>query len=295
MFGLDVSGNPVRFIKPVDVIYVPGYMSYQTRKVRENTNNWLGKRNKNVSFSEYQRNATDSILNSLLVVTGGTKGIGRAIIYAFARRGFDIVTCARNLADLQSLQHDLQTLFPVQLHIFQADLAHAPEVHAFAEFVQTLRRPADVLIHNAGYFLPGQVYNEPEGTLESMLQIHVHSAYYLTKKLLPEMMAHRSGHIFTICSTASIMAYPNGGSYCIAKHALLGLTRELREELKTYGIRVTAVLPGATLTASWEGAGLPAERLMKPEDVAEAIYGAYALSNQTVIEELLLRPQLGDL
>jgi short-subunit dehydrogenase len=109
------------------------------------------------------------------------------------------------------------------------------------------------------------------------------------------MMRRRDGHIFNLCSIASIMAYPNGGSYSISKFALYGMTKVLRAELKDYGIRVTAVLPGATLTASWEGTDLPPDRFMRPEDVAEAIFAAHAVSKQTVIEELLLRPQLGDL
>ena len=128
-----------------------------------------------------------------------------------------------------------------------------------------------------------------------MLAVNLLSAYDVTLPLLPGFIAQRHGHIFTICSTASITAYPNGGSYGIAKHALLGFTKNLREELKPSGVRVTAVLPGPTLTASWEGVDLPADRFVKSEDVAEAVFAAYSLSPQAVIEELLIRPQLGDL
>ncbi|MBL7876963.1 MAG: SDR family NAD(P)-dependent oxidoreductase, partial [Cyclobacteriaceae bacterium] len=104
-----------------------------------------------------------------------------------------------------------------------------------------------------------------------------------------------SGHIFNICSIASIKAYPNGGSYAISKFALLGFSKVLREELKEHGIRVTAVLPGATKTASWAGSTLPDSRFIKPEDVAETIFSAYSLSPNAVVEELLIRPQLGDI
>jgi short-subunit dehydrogenase len=109
------------------------------------------------------------------------------------------------------------------------------------------------------------------------------------------MIRRKGGHIFMMCSTASIIPYTNGGSYCISKFALYGMTKVLREELKEHGVRVTAVLPGATLTASWEGVDLPAERFMKPEDVAQAMFTAWSLSSQAVIEELLIRPQLGDI
>jgi hypothetical protein len=91
------------------------------------------------------------------------------------------------------------------------------------------------------------------------------------------------------------MAYSNGGSYAISKFALLGFSKCLRSELKGHGIRVTAVMPGATLTESWRGTDLNEDRFMKAEDVAETIYSAYTLSDRSVVEEIILRPQLGDL
>jgi short-subunit dehydrogenase len=109
------------------------------------------------------------------------------------------------------------------------------------------------------------------------------------------MIKNKSGHIFNICSTASITPYVNGGAYCISKYALYGMTKVLREEMKPHGIRVTAVLPGATFTSSWEGVELPSERFIKAEDVAKAIWDIYCLSNGTVVEEILIRPQLGDI
>jgi short-subunit dehydrogenase len=128
-----------------------------------------------------------------------------------------------------------------------------------------------------------------------MMETNLYSAYHLTRQLIKQMMARNSGYIFNICSIASLVAYPNGGSYSITKFAQLGMTKVLREEVKEHGIRVTAVMPGATLTASWAGVDLPAERLMKPEDVAEAVFSAFSLSKQSVVEEIVIRPQLGDL
>jgi len=109
------------------------------------------------------------------------------------------------------------------------------------------------------------------------------------------MISEKKGHIFNICSVASITAYPNGGSYSISKFALLGMSKVLREELKASGIKVTAVLPGATWSASWAGVDLPEERLMKASDIADSIYAASLLSPAAVIEEIIIRPQLGDL
>ncbi|SDK32447.1 Short-chain dehydrogenase [Catalinimonas alkaloidigena] len=235
-------------------------------------------------------------MEKLIVVTGGTKGIGRAVIERFAAAGVDAVTCARHAEDLDELAADFAQRFPQQQLFTQpADLSDPQQVTAFAEFVMSLNRPVDVLVNNAGFFVPGQVHNEEEGVLEATLQLNLVSVYHLTRRFVPGMKARQSGHIFNLCSTASIMAYTNGGSYCISKFALYGFSKVLREELKEEGIRVTSVLPGATLTASWAGTDLPPERFMPSEDVAEAMFSAWQLSPRSVVEEVLIRPQLGDL
>ena len=103
------------------------------------------------------------------------------------------------------------------------------------------------------------------------------------------------GHIFNMCSVASLMAYPNGGSYSISKYALLGFSKNLRLELKDKGIKVTGIMPGATWSASWEGVELPEERLMQASDIALAVWSATQMSPSAVVEDIVLRPQLGDL
>ena len=237
-------------------------------------------------------------MEKYVVVTGGSKGIGRAVVLSFLRAGFAVVTCARSAEDLARLQTDVTQEVPgAQLHTLAADLSRPEECRRFTDFVLGLGGEVEVLVNNTGSFLPGRLQDEPQdgSQLRQMLAVNLLSAYDVTLALLPGLIARRRGHIFNICSTASIMAYPNGGSYGIAKHALYGFTRNLREELKEQNVRVTAVLPGATLTASWEGVDLPAERFVRAEDVAAAIYAAYSLSPQAVLEELLIRPQLGDL
>ena len=128
-----------------------------------------------------------------------------------------------------------------------------------------------------------------------MINTNLYSAYHLTRQILPSMIKRKKGHIFNICSTASIYAYPNGGSYSISKFALYGMTKVLRKELEDKNIRVTAILPGATWSASWAGVDLPEERLMQADDVAKALWNAFSLSDNAVIEELLIRPQQGDI
>lgn len=245
-------------------------------------------------------------MNPLLVVTGGTKGIGRAVVERFAEGGFDVVVSARSENDLRQLKHEIEESVAEVLEgfdeavtptifSFAADLAQRSDINRLIEFIRSLARPVSALVNNVGVFLPGQVYNEPEGTFETTMNLNVASIYHLTRGLIGDMMKQRNGHIFMMGSTASVTAYPNGGSYCISKFALLGLAKELREEMKPYGVKVTTLLPGATYTDSWAASGLPESRFMQAADIAEVIWSAYHLSAGAVVEEILLRPQLGDI
>jgi NADP-dependent 3-hydroxy acid dehydrogenase YdfG len=224
-------------------------------------------------------------MNKTIVVTGGTKGIGRAIVDKFAKEGFTVLICART--EEEGL--------PENVHFFKADMSKKSEVLAFADFVKRTVNQVDILVNNTGFFLPGQIHNEEEGTLEAMIETNLYSAYHLTRGLVGNMIERKEGYIFNICSTASITAYTNGGSYCISKFAMLGMSKVLREELKPHHVRVTSILPGATLTNSWAGVELPAERFIAPEDIAQVVWTAYSLPDSTVLEEILLRPMLGDL
>ena len=230
-----------------------------------------------------------------ILVTGGTKGIGRAIIERFAKEGFDVFTCARNERDLEALKAHLEETHPgIQVLAEVADLSKKEEVTRFSQAVKSFGIP-DVLVNNTGIFLPGALHNEPEGNFELMMHTNLFSAYYLTRAFVNEMIHRRSGHIFSMGSIAGLTAYPNGGTYAVTKWAMLGMTKCLREELKPHQVKVTSILPGATFTDSWAGVDLPMERFIRAQDVAESVWGAYNLSPQTVVEEVIIRPQLGDL
>jgi short-subunit dehydrogenase len=230
-----------------------------------------------------------------ILVTGGTKGIGKAIIMKFAANGFDIFTCSRNEQDLAQLKKEIKSNYPEgKVFIKQADLSKKEDVLSFAEFVKGEALP-DVLVNNTGIFIPGSIHSEPEGNFELMLHTNLFSAYYLTREFTQGFIDRRGGHIFSMGSIAGLSAYPNGGSYAISKWAMRGFTQCLRQELMEYNIKVTSVLAGATYTASWEGVGLPEERFIKAADVAHSVWAAYNLSENSVMEEIVVRPQWGDL
>lgn len=237
-----------------------------------------------------------------VVITGASKGIGKAIAGIFAANGHQLFLCSRNEVALYKTMEELQTQYPsVSIKAKAFDLSK--QAKAFGAWILEQGIETDILINNAGAFEPGSIYNEAEGLLESQLETNLYSAYHLTRTLLPGMMKNPSAgfpkqpgrHIFNICSIASLQAYKNGGAYSISKFALDGFTKNLREEMKEHGIKVTGVYPGAVLTDSWGNYDNSKHRIMEATDIAKMVYAASQLSAGACVEEIILRPQLGDL
>lgn len=231
-----------------------------------------------------------------IVITGASRGIGKAIAAKFISGGWNAAICSLNADRINEAKEKLSALNPRAFILAEAfNAGNKSDVLAFAQKIKDNFDKVDVLINNAGIFVPGSIYKEKDDALENTIAVNLYSAYHLTKALLPEMIRRQSGHIFNMCSTASLRAYPNGGSYSISKFALLGFSKNLREEMKPFGIKVTAVCPGPTLTDSWSGFEGPENRMMRPEDIADIIWTSYHLSPQTVTEDIILRPILGDI
>ncbi|RYG05975.1 MAG: SDR family oxidoreductase [Chitinophagaceae bacterium] len=233
-----------------------------------------------------------------IVITGASRGFGKAIAAKFAGDGSDhhFMLCARNEPNLVTTANELKSIYPQSIfRTYAVDLSLKTDVIGFAEWVLNNSSSVDILVNNAGVFLPGSVHSEEDNVLEQLIAANLYSAYHLTRKLLPRMMQQKQGHIFNMCSIASLQAYANGGAYSISKFALAGFSKNLREELKSSEIKVTTVYPGAAYTDSWKGSGVDPQRLMDERDIADIIYAAANLSKRACVEEILLRPQLGDL
>ena len=230
------------------------------------------------------------------VISGGSQGIGKAIAEKLLSEGFNIAICARNAKELNALQILWTNQYPNrQIICFKTDMSIKAEVRDFAQSILNAFGHIDILVNNAGVFMPGLIAEEEDGQLEDIMAINLYSAYYLSRAFLPAMKAIKAGHIFNMCSVAGLKAYPNGGSYGISKYALMGFNDNLREELKPYNIKVTAISPGATASRSWDGSGVNAERLMEAADVANMLYASYVLSKKANVEHIVMRPQQGDI
>ena len=237
-----------------------------------------------------------STANKRAVVTGATKGLGLAIAHQLAKAGYNVFIGGRNKEELEATAASLDSLYPATKASFApADLSNKEAVFSFAQAILAGGSTVDILVNNAGIYLPGDVTTEEDGRLEKLIETNLYSAYHLTRQLLPGIQKSQSAHIFNMCSIASLAAYPGGGSYSISKFDLLGFNKALRAELQDQGIKVTAILPGATWSDSWKGVDLPSDRLMQADDVAKAVMACLQLSPAACMEEMILRPQLGDL
>ena len=233
----------------------------------------------------------------VVLVTGASQGIGAAIAETFAREAnARLALVARDAEKLEAVAQRCDAAGAERVEVFLADVSDVRAVATLAEDV-TERFPlgADVLINNAGRYAPDSLLAMAVADFDETVAVNLRSAFLVMRAFAGDMARRGRGDVFFMGSVASLRAFPAGGAYVAAKHGLLGLARAFREELRPFGVRVTAVLPGATVSPSWDGSGVPPERLMPAEDVARAFLDVYRMSRGTVVEEIILRPPLGDL
>lgn len=231
-----------------------------------------------------------------VLITGASKGMGEAIAKRMAANGHHLALCARKIADLEQLKAEILKAYPsLNISIKAVDCSVKEEVLAFADSALKDLGQIDVLINNVGVFKPDFILDEADDALDFHMKTNVFAAYYLYKKLAPDMKKRKSGHIFNTCSVASKETIANAGSYCVTKSALLSLNHVMRKEMMPHSVKVTAILPGSTLTHSWEGTTISPDEFILPEDVASAIESALNMSKGANVEEIMIRPIHGQI
>lgn len=231
----------------------------------------------------------------VILITGASQGIGAAIAKVFAKElvGARLALVARNARNLAATGRACEKN-GATVETFVCDVADEIAVEALAAAVTTRFGTVDVLINNAGVFVAAPFAQTTVADFDRIVAANLRSAFLVTRAFLPAMVARKRGDIFFMSSIAGLDAYPNGTAYCAAKFGVTGLAKVLREETREHGVRVCCVHPGATWTPSWMGSGVAEERVMPAEDVARAFFDVYRLGRNTVVEEIVLRPQLGD-
>jgi len=226
------------------------------------------------------------------VITGATKGIGKAIATRFAAAGFDLFVTARTASDLTVLKAGLEKKYKIKVHAKAADFRKKPDVVLFGEFVKKHSAATDVLVNNIGQYLHGSLFAENSDKLPEQIQVNMLGAHYLTASLADRFRSQRKGHIFTIGSLLSKSIREDAAFYTISKQALYAWHRLLLEEMRPHGVKATFVMPSSTYTPSWENTGVKAEEMIQPETIAECIYDCYNLSGPSLVDELSVKTML---
>ena len=235
-------------------------------------------------------------MKPVVLITGASQGIGAAIAQVFARevRGVRLALVARNARNLSATARACAKLGATAA-IFPCDVSDEAAVGAMAAAVTKHFGAVDVLINNAGKFADAPFTRMSVADFDAMIAANLRSVFLVSRAFVPAMVKRRRGDIFNMSSIAGLIAYPGGAGYGAAKFGVTGLSKVMRAELKDHGVRVCCVYPGATASPSWQGSGVAAARMMPAEDVARAFLDIYRLSRRTVVEEIVLRPQQGDL
>ncbi|MBX7150515.1 SDR family NAD(P)-dependent oxidoreductase [bacterium] len=230
-------------------------------------------------------------MSRFALITGATKGIGAALVEAFIERQFEIIAVAKTQQRLDQLTRRFNSIHP-----FVCDVASVADVTKTFEAIRSVTHQIDVMINNAGigYFEP-----ITETSIEHWQQtigINLTGAFLMTQRAIPLLRQSDRPHIFNIVSTAGKKGFPNCGAYSASKFGLLGFTEVLREEMRAFNIKVTAVIPGAVNTPFWEeqNSNFDTSKMLETQDVAKAVLFAYEQSLNNTIEEITLKPSIGD-
>jgi 3-oxoacyl-[acyl-carrier protein] reductase len=234
-------------------------------------------------------NARTSVEGKVALITGASRGIGLAIARSFAGLAAKVALCARDPERLEAARVGLKQSGASVVTI-PADIRNAHEIAPLVRKAEQSLGPIEILVNNAGIGSFAPVNEASEANWDAVLDTNLKAVFLLSKTVAPGMIQRRSGHIINIASLAAKSAFAGGAIYCASKWGLLGLTECMAEDLRPYGIRVSAVLPGSVATDFSPHAGKDTSKMLQPEDVAHAVENIVTQSPQSFISEVRIRP-----
>jgi len=223
------------------------------------------------------------------IITGASRGIGLAVAHRLGTLGAKLSLCARDPKRLESAADELR---PGAAGVFAAavDVTDGEQIVAFVQKTEKTLGPVAILVNNAGIGYFGPTHEATEANWDSVLDTNLKSVFLASKAVAPGMIGRRSGHIINIASLAGKNAFAGGGIYCASKWGLLGLTECMAEDLRGYGIRVSAICPGSVATDFSPHGKKDISKMLQAEDIAHVVEMIVTQAPQSFISEVLLRP-----
>lgn len=228
---------------------------------------------------------------AVAIVTGASGGIGAATVARLAGAGTRLVLAARNPGRLDRVLRDAAAA-GAEAMALPTDLAHAADVSALVERTIARFGRVDVLVNAAGVFATAGVADQDEGLFDRQIAANLKSVFLTCRAVLPHLIVRHAGHIVNVLSIAAREAFPGNAAYCASKWGALGFTKVLAQEARVHGVRVTAVLPGATDTPIWDAIDWAPDRshMMRPDDVARTILSALTAPPSANVDEVVITP-----
>lgn len=223
------------------------------------------------------------------VVTGASRGIGLAIAQRLGEMGAKLGLCSRDPKKLEAATQQMRAAASA-VFAMPVDVTRADQISSFVQAAQKSLGPIDILVNNAGVGWFGPTQDATEEAWDSVLDTNLKSVFLMSKAVAPSMIERKTGHIINIASLAGKNTFKNGGVYCASKWGLMGLTGCMAEDLRQYGIRVSAVCPGTVDTEFSPHTGKDPAKLLQSEDIAHAVAMLVTQAPQSFISEVLIRP-----
>jgi NAD(P)-dependent dehydrogenase (short-subunit alcohol dehydrogenase family) len=227
--------------------------------------------------------------HALALVTGGSRGIGRAIALRLATLGAAVAICGRDSNALNEASAQLAGLGGrVFSHV--ADVTRHADVDRLVSKTESALGPITILVNNAGIGVFGPAHEKSEEDWDRVLNTNLKSVFLVSKAVAPSMISRKQGDIINISSLAGVNAFNGGGLYCASKWGLQGLSACMAEDLRGYGIRVSTICPGSVATEFSGTSPKDPSKVLSPDDVAHAVETIVTQSPKSFISQLQIRP-----